>query len=77
MMPQAWNLYENDMHSDFVDETLDSKEYIVDNVKKIIEIALMCTQSPTSVRPTMSEVVVLLTDDHSIEQKPTGKPTFF
>lgn len=77
MMPQAWNLYENDAHSDFVDQTLDPKEYIVDNAKKIIEIALICTQSPTSVRPTMSEVVALLTDDRSIEQKPTGKPAFF
>ncbi|KAK1401899.1 Cysteine-rich receptor-like protein kinase 2 [Heracleum sosnowskyi] len=76
LLEQAWNLYENDMHSDFVDENLDPKEYNVDNVKKIIEIALMCTQSPTSVRPTMSEVVVLLTNDRSIEQKPAGKPIF-
>lgn len=77
MMSQAWNFYENGTHSDFLDDTLDLKDYVVDDVRKIIEIALMCTQSPTSVRPTMSEVVALLTDDHSIEQKPVGKPTFF
>ncbi|WOH15086.1 hypothetical protein DCAR_0934621 [Daucus carota subsp. sativus] len=77
LLEHAWNFYENATLSDFVDETLDPKDYVVDDVRKIIEIALMCTQSPTSVRPTMSKVVALLTDDHSIEQKPVGKPTFF
>ncbi|KAL8155626.1 cold-responsive protein kinase 1-like [Apium graveolens] len=77
LLEHAWNLYENDAHSDFIDQTLDPKEDIVNNAKKIIEIALMCTQSPTSARPTMSEVVAVLTDDRSIEQKPACKPTFF
>lgn len=75
-MLQTWNLYSDDMHSDLVDENLDPNEYNTDQVKKIIEIALLCTQSPTSMRPTMSEVVVLLTNDSSIKQKP-GKPTLF
>ncbi|WOH15106.1 hypothetical protein DCAR_0934643 [Daucus carota subsp. sativus] len=76
LLEHTWNLYSDDMHSDLVDENLDPNEYNTDQVKKIIEIALLCTQSPTSMRPTMSEVVVLLTNDSSIKQKP-GKPTLF
>ncbi|KAK1401904.1 Cysteine-rich receptor-like protein kinase [Heracleum sosnowskyi] len=77
LLEHAWNLYENDMHSDLIDESLDPNEYIIDTIKKIIEIALMCTQSPTSVRPTMSEVLVLLTNDISIQQNLPEKPTLF
>lgn len=63
------------MHFNLVDESMDPSEYKVENVKKIIEIALMCTQSPTSIRPTMSQVVVLLTNDRPPEEKPPTKPT--
>lgn len=72
---QAWKLYENDMHSKLIDKTLNPSEYEVENVKKVIEIALKCTQSPVSVRPTMSEVVVLLVNEGPLEQKPPSKPT--
>ena len=63
------------MHSELIDETLDPSEYEVENVKKIIEIALKCTQSPVSIRPTMSEVVVLLVKEGSVEQKAPSKPS--
>ena len=43
-----------------MDTTLDSNEYEVEEVKKIIEIGLLCTQASAAIRPTMSEVVVLL-----------------
>lgn len=76
LLEHAWKLHENDMHLKLVDETLDPDEYKSEDAKKIIEIALMCTQSPASLRPTMSEVVVLLISDRSLEQKPLSKPTF-
>ncbi|KAL8116963.1 cysteine-rich receptor-like protein kinase 2 [Apium graveolens] len=75
LLQYAWKLYENDMHWKLIDETLDPSEYEVENVKKITEIALKCTQSPVSVRPTMSEVLVLLVNEGSVEQKPSSKPT--
>uniref|UniRef100_A0A166GQU2 Serine-threonine/tyrosine-protein kinase catalytic domain-containing protein n=1 Tax=Daucus carota subsp. sativus TaxID=79200 RepID=A0A166GQU2_DAUCS len=75
LLQYAWKLYENDMHSELIDETLDPSEYEVENVKKIIEIALKCTQSPVSIRPTMSEVVVLLVKEGSVEQKAPSKPS--
>ena len=56
-----------------IDETIDSGEYNVENAKKMIEIALKCTQSPVSLRPTMSEVVVMLVNYASPEQQKINK----
>lgn len=44
---------------ELVDESLDPNDFEPNEVKKVIEIGLMCTQSVRS-RPTMSNVVVLL-----------------
>ncbi|KAJ0960115.1 hypothetical protein J5N97_000102 [Dioscorea zingiberensis] len=40
--------------------TLDPNEYQPDEVKRVIEIALLCTQSTVTARPTMSEIIVML-----------------
>ena len=48
------------MHLELVDNTLDPNEYNAEEVKKVIEIGLLCTQASPSIRPTMSEVVALL-----------------
>ena len=74
---QTWDLFKHDAYLNLVDKTLDPDEYVIDNIKKIVEIGLMCTQSPSSARPTMSEVVGLLTSDLPIKGNPPGKPIFF
>ncbi|OMP01143.1 hypothetical protein COLO4_12134 [Corchorus olitorius] len=76
LLKRAWTLYENNMHIELVDESLDSNEYEAEEAKRVIEIALMCTQSTPALRPTMSEVVVLLKSKGSIERRPLTKPTF-
>ncbi|KAK1365314.1 Cysteine-rich receptor protein [Heracleum sosnowskyi] len=73
LLEYAWKLYENGTHEKLIDETLDTSEYNVENAKKMIEIALKCTQSPFSLRPTMSEVVVLLVNDASLEYRQINK----
>ena len=74
---QAWKLYENGQHLELVDETLDTDEYEAEDVKKIVEIALMCTQASPALRPTMSEVVVLLKSAGSRENsRPLTRPVF-
>ncbi|XP_071735371.1 cysteine-rich receptor-like protein kinase 2 [Rutidosis leptorrhynchoides] len=75
LLDHAWNLYESGAHLNLMDERLDPSEYAAEDVKKIIEIALMCTQSPVSTRPAMSEVVALLSDK-SVDEMPTGRSTF-
>nr|XP_017244303.1 PREDICTED: cysteine-rich receptor-like protein kinase 42 [Daucus carota subsp. sativus] len=72
LLEYAWKSYNNGTHEDLIDETIDSSEYNVENAKKMIEIALKCTQSPVSLRPTMSEVVVMLVNDASPEPKQTN-----
>ncbi|XP_028782530.1 putative receptor-like protein kinase At4g00960 [Neltuma alba] len=60
LLQKAWKLYERGMHIEFVDETLDTKEYHVEEVKKIIEIGLLCTQASPVARPKMSQIVRML-----------------
>ncbi|KAF7034366.1 hypothetical protein CFC21_045389 [Triticum aestivum] len=75
LLESAWKLYENENVIKLVDGSLDHEEYMPEEVKRIIEIALLCTQSAVASRPTMSEVVVLLLSRNSPEILPT-RPTF-
>nr|XP_043634450.1 cold-responsive protein kinase 1-like [Erigeron canadensis] len=75
LLDHAWNLYECGQHLNLMDDRLDPSEYQAEDAKKIIEIALMCTQSPVSARPAMSEVVALL-GDRSLEEMLLVRSTF-
>ena len=59
-----------------MDETLDPNDYTTEEVKGIIEIALLCLQSSPTLRPSMSEVVVLLKSKESVERQPPSKPAY-
>ncbi|KAI3747600.1 hypothetical protein L6452_10113 [Arctium lappa] len=76
LLEQAWRLYEDKMHMKFIDETLDLNQYEQEHAMKIIEIGLLCTQSPVSNRPTMSEVVLMLQDGQSLGKRQLTRPTF-
>ena len=71
---QAWNLYERGMHIELVDDTLNPNEYDEEEVKKIIEIGLLCTQAYAEVRPSMSEVLVLLQGNVLIKNMKPSMP---
>lgn len=68
LLQQAWKLHENDMHLKLVDATLDPSGYDAEEVKRVIKIALLCTQSESASRPTMSEVIVMLLSDRSTDR---------
>ncbi|KAJ4706821.1 Cysteine-rich receptor-like protein kinase [Melia azedarach] len=79
LLKRAWTLYENEKQVELMDENLNPDEYTHEEARKVIEIALMCTQSAASSRPTMSQVVVLLKSKETTvlsEDKPLLKPTF-
>ncbi|KAL0320982.1 UNVERIFIED_CONTAM: putative LRR receptor-like serine/threonine-protein kinase [Sesamum radiatum] len=57
----AWNLHENDREFELVDPTL--PKYDANTVKRIIDVALLCTQASPALRPSMSRVVAMLTGD--------------
>ncbi|XP_065861531.1 cold-responsive protein kinase 1-like, partial [Euphorbia lathyris] len=76
LLKRAWKQYENGTHLELVDKSIDPNEYEAEEMKKIIEIALLCTQSSPSLRPTMSQVVVLLKSRGSIDHRPPTRPPF-
>ncbi|KAF5479315.1 hypothetical protein F2P56_000148 [Juglans regia] len=76
LLSRVWNLHESGKHLDLVDDTLDPNDYTAEEVKKIIEIALMCTQASAIQRPSMSEIVVLLKSKGSTEHPPPAKPAY-
>ncbi|KAE9598852.1 hypothetical protein Lal_00022403 [Lupinus albus] len=76
LLQRAWKLYERNMHLELVDKTLESDEYEPEEVKKIIEIALLCTQASAATRPTMSEVVVLLKSKNLLQNMKPTMPVF-
>ncbi|KAK7387256.1 hypothetical protein VNO78_27901 [Psophocarpus tetragonolobus] len=67
LLQRAWKLYERDLHLELLEETINHNEYNVEEVKKIIEIALLCTQALAIMRPTMSEIVLLLKSKNTVE----------
>ena len=74
---QAWKLYEKGMHTEFVDKTLDPNEYDAEEVKKIIEIGLLCTQTSPASRPTMFEVVDMIESKGELaDQKRPTMPVY-
>ncbi|XP_054795644.1 cysteine-rich receptor-like protein kinase 2 [Prosopis cineraria] len=76
LLQQAWKLYEKGMHLKLVDNTLDPNDYDPEEVKKIIEIGLLCTQASPVIRPTMSEVVLLLKSKGLLEHMKPTMPIF-
>ncbi|MFS7945624.1 putative transferase [Helianthus anomalus] len=65
----AWKLYENQKVVTLADQTMDVNPDDEKHVNKVIEIALLCTQSPASKRPAISEVVLMLSNDPSYKER--------
>lgn len=62
------------MHLKLVDKTLNPNEYDEKEVKKVIEIGLLCTQAFADLRPTMSEVIDLLQSNGLLEHVRPSMP---
>lgn len=75
LLEWAWQLYESETLLQLVDASLDASEYSPEEMRKVIELALFCTQSTVAARPTMSEVVVMLMSKGELVLQPT-RPVF-
>ncbi|KAF3670157.1 putative LRR receptor-like serine/threonine-protein kinase [Capsicum annuum] len=64
LLEWAWQLHENKHETELVDANL--SEFDVDEVKKVIMIALLCTQTSPGLRPSMSRVIAMLTGDAEV-----------
>ncbi|XWS11623.1 hypothetical protein CRYUN_Cryun37aG0014500 [Craigia yunnanensis] len=76
LLKRAWGLYQDNMAMEIVDRGINPDEYNVEYMKRIIEIAFLCTQSSAALRPTMSEVVALLKTVSSLEPRQPTRPAF-
>ncbi|CAI9772834.1 unnamed protein product [Fraxinus pennsylvanica] len=73
LLEWAWNLQETNQEMELLDRTL--FEVNEDEVKRIIGVALLCSQTSPGLRPSMSRVVSMLSGD--IEVPPiTSKPGY-
>ncbi|KAI7745714.1 hypothetical protein M8C21_022191, partial [Ambrosia artemisiifolia] len=61
LLEWAWNLHEANNEVELVDEQL--SEFDENEVKRVTKIALLCTQTSPTQRPSMSRVVAMLSGD--------------
>ncbi|KAK2654327.1 hypothetical protein Ddye_014183 [Dipteronia dyeriana] len=69
----AWNLHENNRQVELVDSRL--PEFNEEEAKRMIGVALLCTQTLPSLRPPMSRVVAMLCGDMEVSTV-TTKPGY-
>ncbi|KAG2301935.1 hypothetical protein Bca52824_030586 [Brassica carinata] len=66
LLEWAWNLHDNKREVELVDHAL--TDFNMEEVKRVIGIALLCTYSSHSLRPPMSKVVVMLSGDIEVSE---------
>ncbi|EFH70820.1 leucine-rich repeat family protein [Arabidopsis lyrata subsp. lyrata] len=71
LLEWAWNLHEKSRDVELIDDELG--EYNMEEVKCMIGVALLCTQSSHALRPPMSRVVAMLSGDAEVNDA-TSKP---
>ncbi|KAL8248197.1 hypothetical protein R6Q59_005065 [Mikania micrantha] len=75
LLEWAWELYEKGKLLELVDHDLTT--YPKDDVIKYIKVALFCTQATANRRPTMSQVVNMLSRNIKLNEKELTPPGFF
>ena len=71
---QTWRLYKTEKPLEIMDPTLQDS-YSSEKWIRVIKIGLLCTQTAASLRPSMSQVVWMLTGEQEHISSPT-RPTF-
>ncbi|KAG6572464.1 putative LRR receptor-like serine/threonine-protein kinase, partial [Cucurbita argyrosperma subsp. sororia] len=73
LLDWTWCLHENNRELEMVDPEL--SEFSKEEVKRVIGVALLCTQTSPALRPSMSRVVAMLTGDVEVGAV-TSKPGY-
>ncbi|ESQ29848.1 hypothetical protein EUTSA_v10011215mg [Eutrema salsugineum] len=73
LLEWAWNLHEKSREVELIDHEL--TEFNMEQVKRMIGIALLCTQTHHALRPAMSRVVAMLSGDVEVSDV-TSKPGY-
>ncbi|KAL5549058.1 hypothetical protein UlMin_004289 [Ulmus minor] len=72
ILQMVWNHYRNGRVCDAVDPKLQGN-FQVEDASRLFQIGLLCVQASAELRPSMSMVVKMLTENHQIPQ-PTQPP---
>ncbi|XP_028108673.1 cold-responsive protein kinase 1-like, partial [Camellia sinensis] len=75
LLEWAWELYKEGGLLELVDPEL--KEFPVEQIIKYMKVAFFCTQAAANRRPTMSQVVQMLSRDIRLNEKELMAPGFF
>ncbi|KAL2519552.1 Cysteine-rich receptor-like protein kinase 3 [Abeliophyllum distichum] len=67
ILQKVWNLYGAGKLSEAVDPSLENK-FQEDEASRVLQIGLICVQASAELRPSMSIVVKMLTENHEIPQ---------
>nr|KYP40210.1 putative LRR receptor-like serine/threonine-protein kinase At1g56130 family [Cajanus cajan] len=73
LLEWAWHLHENNNVLDLVDPRL--SDFNEEEVKQVVRIGLMCTQTSPTLRPSMSRVVAMLLGDIEVNTV-TSRPGY-
>ncbi|XP_050878426.1 G-type lectin S-receptor-like serine/threonine-protein kinase CES101 [Lathyrus oleraceus] len=75
LIGHAWELWNDGEYMQLMDPSL-SDSFVPDEVKRCIHVGLLCVQQYANDRPTMSDVVSMLTNNYEPVTLPT-KPAFY
>ena len=70
---KVWNHYGSGRICDAVDPRLEGN-FQLEEASRLFQIGLLCVQASAELRPAMSMVVKMLTDNHQIIPQPTQPP---
>nr|DAD30881.1 TPA_asm: hypothetical protein HUJ06_009732 [Nelumbo nucifera] len=60
LVTSTWNHYQSNTVWEIVDESLKGEENIKEQVQKVVQVGLLCTQESPALRPTMTKVTCML-----------------
>ncbi|KAK4376900.1 hypothetical protein RND71_003196 [Anisodus tanguticus] len=72
LLQQLWNLYGIGKSCEAIDPLLE-RNFNEEEASKLLQVGLLCVQASAELRPSMSSVVKMLTENHEIPQ-PTQPP---
>ncbi|KAK9133059.1 hypothetical protein Scep_012587 [Stephania cephalantha] len=74
LLEWAWYLHENNHELELVDSRL-SKEFNEEEAKRVLGVALLCTQASPMLRPSMTRVIAMLSGDIEVSTV-ASKPAY-
>ncbi|KAF3450114.1 hypothetical protein FNV43_RR06194 [Rhamnella rubrinervis] len=77
LIAHAWQLWSEGRALELMDEALLADSYSSADVVRCVEIGLVCAQDHPTDRPTMPEVVLMLTDNYQTHRPKPQRPLFF